>query len=202
MSRRATSRRTTTAAAASAGDYVRAEAADGSGREQRQLLDARGGRRARPGCRCSSGRATRSVPRTKWSSTGSARSTPRGPASRRHRPSRGTRASSINAGTGCAPADYASAPAGDWIAIVTGSNLGCQNVEKARQASTAGAEALIVALNSAGDAPILTGSLVGCSADDPGRQHHAGGREHDPRRDRRRNDDRNGAQASESSRHP
>ena len=66
----------------------------------------------------------------------------------------------INAGTGCAPADYASAPAGDWIAIVTGSNLGCQNVDKARQASTAGAEALIVALNSAGAAPILTGSLV------------------------------------------
>ena len=66
----------------------------------------------------------------------------------------------IDAGTGCAPADYASAPAGDWIAIVTGSNLGCQNVEKARQASAAGAEALIVALNSAGSAPILTGSLT------------------------------------------
>ena len=66
----------------------------------------------------------------------------------------------IDAGTGCAPADYASAPAGDWIAIVTGSNLGCQNVDKARQASTAGAEALIVALNSAGAAPVLTGSLV------------------------------------------
>jgi extracellular elastinolytic metalloproteinase len=66
----------------------------------------------------------------------------------------------IDAGTGCAPADYASAPAGDWIAIVTGSNLGCQNVEKARQASTAGAEALIIALNAAGSAPILTGSLA------------------------------------------
>ena len=66
----------------------------------------------------------------------------------------------IDAGTGCAPADYASAPTGAWIAIVTGSNLGCQNVEKARQASTAGAEALIVALNSSGSAPILTGSLA------------------------------------------
>ena len=66
----------------------------------------------------------------------------------------------IDAGTGCTAADYGSAPAGDWIAIVTGSNLGCQNVEKARQASAAGAEALIVALNSAGSAPILTGSLT------------------------------------------
>ena len=66
----------------------------------------------------------------------------------------------IDAGTGCAPADYAGAPAGAWIAIVTGSNLGCQNVDKARQASTAGAEALIVALNAAGAAPILTGSLA------------------------------------------
>ncbi len=66
----------------------------------------------------------------------------------------------VNAGNGCAAADYAGAPAGDWIAIVTGSNLGCQNVEKARQASTAGAEALIVALNSGGAAPILTGSMT------------------------------------------
>ena len=66
----------------------------------------------------------------------------------------------VNAGNGCAAGDYAGAPAGDWIAIVTGSNLGCQNVEKARQASAAGAEALIVALNSGGDAPILTGSLT------------------------------------------
>ena len=72
----------------------------------------------------------------------------------------GTSGRLINAGNGCVAADYAGAPAGDWIAIVTGSNLGCQNVEKARQASTAGAEALIVALNSGGAAPILTGSLT------------------------------------------
>ena len=72
----------------------------------------------------------------------------------------GTSGQLINAGNGCTAADYASAPSGDWIAIVTGSNLGCQNVEKARQASTAGAKALIVALNSSGAAPILTGSLT------------------------------------------
>jgi hypothetical protein len=72
----------------------------------------------------------------------------------------GTSGQLINAGNGCTATDYAGAPAGDWIAIVTGSNLGCQNVEKARQASTAGANALIVALNSGGAAPILTGSLT------------------------------------------
>ena len=72
----------------------------------------------------------------------------------------GTSGRLINAGNGCAAADYAGAPAGDWIAIVTGSNLGCQNIQKARQASTAGAKALIVALNSGGAAPILTGSLT------------------------------------------
>jgi extracellular elastinolytic metalloproteinase len=72
----------------------------------------------------------------------------------------GTSGQLINAGNGCTAADYAGAPAGDWIAIVTGSNLGCQNIEKARQASTAGAKALIVALNSGGAAPILTGSMA------------------------------------------
>ena len=65
----------------------------------------------------------------------------------------GTSGRLVNAGNGCAAADYAGAPAGDWIAIVTGSNLGCQNIQKARQASTAGAKALIVALNSGGAAP-------------------------------------------------
>jgi extracellular elastinolytic metalloproteinase len=72
----------------------------------------------------------------------------------------GTAGELIDAGNGCAAADYAGAPAGAWIAIVTGSNAGCQNVEKARQASAAGARALVVALDAAGDAPILTGSLT------------------------------------------
>jgi hypothetical protein len=72
----------------------------------------------------------------------------------------GTSGQLINAGNGCVAADYAGAPAGDWIAIVTGSNLGCQNVAKARQAGTSGAKALIVALNAGGDAPILTGALT------------------------------------------
>jgi extracellular elastinolytic metalloproteinase len=66
----------------------------------------------------------------------------------------------VDAGNGCAAADFAGAPSGDWIAIVTGSNAGCQNVQKARQASAAGARALIVALNASGAAPILTGSMT------------------------------------------
>jgi extracellular elastinolytic metalloproteinase len=66
----------------------------------------------------------------------------------------------FDAGTGCNAAAYAGAPAGDWIAIVTGSNSGCQNIEKARQAGLAGAKGIVVALNAGGAAPILTGSLT------------------------------------------
>jgi hypothetical protein len=72
----------------------------------------------------------------------------------------GTSGRLVNAGNGCTPADYSGAPAGDWIAIVTGGNVGCQNVEKGRQASTAGAKALIVAHNTAAAAPVLTGSMT------------------------------------------
>jgi protocatechuate 3,4-dioxygenase beta subunit len=72
----------------------------------------------------------------------------------------GTPGRLIDAGNGCTAANYAGAPAGDWIAIVAGSNAGCQNIEKARRASAAGAKALIVALNAGGAAPILTGSMT------------------------------------------
>ena len=47
---------------------------------------------ARRGCRCTSGPGTSSAPRTRWSSTGSARSTRRGHASAPRRPSPGRRA--------------------------------------------------------------------------------------------------------------
>jgi extracellular elastinolytic metalloproteinase len=69
----------------------------------------------------------------------------------------GTSGQIINAGNGCTAADYAGAPSGDWIAIVTGNNTGCQNIDKTRQAATAGAKAVIVAHTTA-TAPILTGS--------------------------------------------
>lgn len=72
----------------------------------------------------------------------------------------GTSGQIMNAGNGCVAADYAAAPAGDWMAIVTGNNTVCQNIQKARTASTAGAKALIVAHTTTAAAPILTGSLT------------------------------------------
>ena len=75
----------------------------------------------------------------------------------------GTAGRIINAGNGCVAADYAGAPSGDWMAIVTGSNAGCQNIQKARVAGTAGAKALIVAVNNTGDAPVLTGTISATS---------------------------------------
>jgi extracellular elastinolytic metalloproteinase len=71
----------------------------------------------------------------------------------------GTYGQIINGGNGCTAADYAAAPPTNWIAIVTGNNTGCQNIEKARQAGSAGATALIVAHTSS-TAPVLTGSLA------------------------------------------
>jgi extracellular elastinolytic metalloproteinase len=72
----------------------------------------------------------------------------------------GTSGAIVDAGTGCTASSYAGAPAGTWIAIVTGGNSGCQNIDKARTAAAAGAAALIVAHNATGAAPVLTGSLT------------------------------------------
>ncbi|MDQ4041876.1 MAG: M36 family metallopeptidase, partial [Actinomycetota bacterium] len=72
----------------------------------------------------------------------------------------GTSGRIINAGNGCVAADYAGAPAGDWMAVVTGNNTGCQNIQKARTAELAGAKALIVAHTTSAAAPVLTGSLT------------------------------------------
>jgi hypothetical protein len=56
----------------------------------------------------------------------------------------GTGGAIFDAANGCVAADYAGAPAGDWIAIATGGNTGCQNIEKARAADAAGAKAIIL----------------------------------------------------------
>jgi extracellular elastinolytic metalloproteinase len=73
----------------------------------------------------------------------------------------GTAGRIINAGNGCVAADYAGAPAEPWMAIVTGSNTGCQNIVKSRTAQNAGAVAVIVAHTTTATAtPILTGSLT------------------------------------------
>ena len=72
----------------------------------------------------------------------------------------GTAGAFFNAGNGCVAADYAGAPAGNSIAVVTGNNTGCQNVVKGREASTAGVEALVVAHTTAAAAPILSGAMT------------------------------------------
>lgn len=72
----------------------------------------------------------------------------------------GTAGRIVNAGNGCVAADYAAAPAGAWIAIVTGNNTGCQNIVKARAAEMAGAKAIIIAHTTTAGAPVLTGSLT------------------------------------------
>jgi extracellular elastinolytic metalloproteinase len=70
----------------------------------------------------------------------------------------GTSGAIFDAGNGCTAANYAGAPAGDFIAIVIGGASGCTNPEKARQAGAAGAKAIIIAHNATGAAPILTGA--------------------------------------------
>jgi extracellular elastinolytic metalloproteinase len=66
----------------------------------------------------------------------------------------GTSGQFVNAGNGCVAADYAGAAG--RIAVVTGGNTGCQNVDKARQAGANGAIAVVMA---AGTTPaVLTGS--------------------------------------------
>ena len=67
----------------------------------------------------------------------------------------------VDGGTGCAAGDYAGAPAGAWIALATGGNSGCQNIDKARIADAAGAEAIVLAnTGTSNTPPVLTGSQV------------------------------------------
>ena len=134
-----------------AGDYVRAEAADGSGTNNANF---------------STPAADSGTPRmqmylwpgnqfgaqnqvvvngvgsfdSSWSRFGAAPS----PA--------GTSGTFFDAGNGCAAADYAGKPAGSSIAVATGGNAGCQNVEKARQAGAAGVNAIVIA---AGTSPAV-----------------------------------------------
>ena len=131
--------------------------------EQRQLRRRRPSRRPAPacrGCRCTSGPETSSVPRTRSSSTASARSTPTGRASRPLRRSQARPARSSTQATAASPPTTPARRRGNWIAIVTGDNTGCQNVVKATQASAAGAEALVVAGTDTGASPILTGAMT------------------------------------------
>ncbi|HSK15266.1 MAG TPA: M36 family metallopeptidase [Gaiellaceae bacterium] len=74
----------------------------------------------------------------------------------------GTSGQLFDAGNGCAPGDYAGAPAG-FVAIVAGNNTGCTNISKVREAEAAGAAAAIVAHTTGTTTPILTGPLSAAS---------------------------------------
>jgi len=73
-------------------------------------------------------------------------------------PSAGVSGAFFDAGTGCAAADYAGAPAGDWIAVVVGGNTGCQAIQKAHGADAAGANAIVMATGTSSTGIISAGS--------------------------------------------
>ena len=64
------------------------------------------------------------------------------------------------AGTGCDAADYPDAEPG-WIAVVDGGTEACSYLQRAETAEAAGADALVVAHDDDGSAPVLTGSMAG-----------------------------------------
>jgi extracellular elastinolytic metalloproteinase len=85
-------------------------------------------------------------------------------------PNAGLTGQFFDAGNGCAPADYAGAPAGDWIAIVVGGTTGCEPIEKARQADNAGASAIVMTTGT-GTTPstaIIAPNLGGMAVASPG----------------------------------
>ena len=63
----------------------------------------------------------------------------------------------FDAGNGCAPADYAGAPAG-FIAIVVGGTTGCQPIQKAREADAAGANAIVMSTGTSSTGIIASNS--------------------------------------------
>jgi hypothetical protein len=73
-------------------------------------------------------------------------------------PSAGVSGAFFDAGNGCAAADYAGAPAGDWIAVVVGGNTGCQAIQKAHEADAAGANAIVMATGTSSTGIISAGS--------------------------------------------
>ncbi|MDG4798148.1 M36 family metallopeptidase [Micromonospora sp. WMMD1082] len=67
----------------------------------------------------------------------------------------------VYAGTGCATAAYPdSLPAGGWIAVVDGGTTACTYLLRTQVAESLGADAVVVAHNAAGAAPVLTGAMT------------------------------------------
>jgi extracellular elastinolytic metalloproteinase len=67
----------------------------------------------------------------------------------------------VAAGTGCKKNDYPRTPPAGWIAVVDGGTAACSYVQRAELAAAAGARALVVAHNTADAPPILGGSFTG-----------------------------------------
>jgi extracellular elastinolytic metalloproteinase len=142
-------------AVAGNGDYVRCEAADGGGTNNANFSTPSAGGTPRmqmylwPGNQFGSQNQV-SVNGVGTFGAGWARFGPPAPAA-------GIAGQLVDAGNGCVAADYAAAPAGDWIAITTAGNTGCQNIDKAKAAAAAGAKAIAMSAGTSTTA-ILTGS--------------------------------------------
>lgn len=67
----------------------------------------------------------------------------------------------VYANTGCSDADYpASRPDANFIAVVDGGTAACSYLARVEIAQALGADALVVAHNATGNAPVLTGSMI------------------------------------------
>ncbi|MEU6019913.1 M36 family metallopeptidase [Micromonospora sp. NPDC047134] len=68
----------------------------------------------------------------------------------------------VYGGTGCTPATYpATLPSGNWIAVVDGGTAACTYLLRTQVAQSLGAKAVVVAHNATSAAPVLTGSMTG-----------------------------------------
>ncbi|WP_341720896.1 M36 family metallopeptidase [Micromonospora sp. FIMYZ51] len=67
----------------------------------------------------------------------------------------------VYAGTGCDVAAYpGTLPTGGWIAVVDGGTTACTYLLRTQVAESLGADAVVVAHNAAGAAPVLTGAMT------------------------------------------
>ncbi len=67
----------------------------------------------------------------------------------------------VYAGTGCTAAAYpATLPSGNWVSVVDGGTTACSYLQRTQVAQAAGAKALVIAHNASGAAPVLTGAMT------------------------------------------
>ncbi|MGW0506011.1 M36 family metallopeptidase [Micromonospora sp. NPDC003241] len=67
----------------------------------------------------------------------------------------------VHGGTGCAASSYpATLPDGGWVAVVDGGTTACTYLLRTQIAESLGADAVVVAHNAAGAAPVLTGAMT------------------------------------------